>query len=170
MITVNYQPNANQLAKASLLFIEKKPILQIAILFLNIMAVLLTGLALLKFMLPGLTMEELGMTFVCIFWIFARKPISLWFIARKIKKDPTKTKAIEIVLSKNGIVWSGEGLQNGQLAWKYVPYIIKAEQGYILPSSLTRFLWLPLSCFKSPHEIKEFQGLLTETRVKVKKG
>tara|TARA_R110002110_G_scaffold65206_4_gene179939 strand:+ start:19634 stop:20143 length:510 start_codon:yes stop_codon:yes gene_type:complete len=157
---------AQSLANASLIFTEKKPLLLFAIGTFNIIAILFSGIMLTKLaMLRELNLSEVGILVFFCAWLFLRKPFSRWLYLRRIKRSTIIGKTMNIEVSRNGIIWSGEGLKTNHLAWKHIRYILEIKNGFIIPFSMVRFIWVPHTGFKSKLQIDKIKTLIVDKRV-----
>jgi len=164
-ITVRYEMEAHTLANASLIFTEKKPLLMFAIGGFNIIAILFSGIMLTKLVLLGLSLNEWSILIFFCMWLFLRKPFSKWLYLRRMKKSPIIGKVMNIEISRNGIIWSGEGLKTDHLAWQHIRYIMELKNGFLIPYSIVRFIWVPYAGFKSKLQIDKIKTLIVDKRV-----
>ncbi|MCS5707406.1 hypothetical protein CC99x_000665 [Candidatus Berkiella cookevillensis] len=164
-IKIQYIIDGLSLARASFIFSEKKPFILYSIGFFNIIAALFSVIMITKGLLLNLTQQELILLIVMLLWLFARKPLVRWIFKRKMKKINTIGKTMVIEISRNGIMWSGEGIKTGHLAWQYISYILEIKNGFIIPYSVNRFLWLPNTGFKSKLQIEKIKTLIIEKHV-----
>lgn len=167
-IQVRYTIDAPTMAKASFIYTEKKPFVLYGVGFVNIFAFLLFGIMLLKGILLSLNGQEFAILACMGLWLFARKPVSRYIFHRKMKKLNTLDKVMSIDISRNGIVWQGEGIKPGHLAWQHVSYILQLNNGFIVPYSLNRFLWIPYSGFKSKLQVEKIQNLIKDKQVPIR--
>lgn len=164
-IKIQYTIDEVSLARASFFFSEKKPFVLYTIGFFNIIAYLFAAIMLAKGILLNLNLQELTLLAIMIIWLFARKPFARWVFKRKMKKLNTIGKTMTIEISRNGIMWSGEGIKTGHLAWQYISYILEIKNGFIIPYSVNRFLWLPHTGFKSKLQIEKIKTLIIDKHV-----
>lgn len=164
-IKVQYTVDGAELARASFIFSEKKPFILYGIGFLNIIAFILLLLMMLKGLLLHLTLQEFSLMILMAAWLFLRKPFAKMLFKRKMKKSPIVGKLMIVEISRNGIIWSGEGIKTNHLAWQHVSYILELKNGFIIPFNLNRFLWLPLTGFKSKLQIEKIKSLIIDKRV-----
>ena len=167
-ISVTYQPTAKELANASSLFIEKKPFLRLVVTIVNVMAGLLVIIMVTKLFVMGLIIQEWGVLFGSLVWIFGRRPFNEWLLYKKMLRSGIMDKPLTIDFSLNGIVWSGEALKNGQLSWAQVKYVMLAQNGFVLPHSSTRFLWAPFRAFKNPNEVEVLKSMIQEQHIQIR--
>lgn len=167
-IRVHYDPNAQELVKASSLFLEKKPIFFYGIGLLNILLALLLAIMFAKLVTLGLTLGEWITTFVSIFWLFGRKRFNEWMLYRKMMRSRIVGKPITIDISYNGIIWAGKGLSPGDMGWEQVKYVFEVQNGFIFPNTFTRFLWLPFRGFESQQHIETLRNSLLEKKIKIR--
>lgn len=165
LIKVEYQPNAKELTRASLLFAEKKPFLLYTVGFLNLFTGLFLIIFIIKLFVAGLTKHELIASLICAMWIFGRRPLNEWLLYYKMKNSKVLEKPITVEMSLNGIVWSGKGLRFGHMNWTELKYVIEAQNGFILPNTFTRFLWLPYHGFQSPQDIQTLKDFILERQI-----
>lgn len=164
-ITVRYEIDAKAMANASFIYSEKKPMVLYGVGLINIFAYLLAGIMLLKWILIGATFQELIVLLLMCLWLFGRKPLTRAVFRSKMKKINTIGKTIVIELTRNGVAWQGEGIKQGHLAWQHISYILALKNGYIIPYSLNRFLWLPHTGFKSKLQIEKIKTLIEDKHV-----
>ena len=164
-INITYQPTAKELAKASSLFVEKKPLLLFFVRFLNIITALFLIIFILKLFTMGLLVNESASAIVCLIWLFGRRPFNEWLLYHRMKRSNIVEKPIHVELSRNGIIWSGKGLKPGNMGWDEIKYILEAQNGFILPNALTRFLWLPFRGFQSSDQIQELRNFIQERKI-----
>ncbi len=164
-IKIEYQPNAKELAKASSLYVEKKPLLMFAVGFINIGMAILFTLFVLKLVVLTLTPQDWLALLVCALWLFGRRPFNEWLLYRRMMKSLIISKPIIIEISRNGIVWSGKGLRQGNMTWDQIKYILEAQNGFVLPNTFTRFLWLPFRAFNSPEDLQSLRDLIVEKQL-----
>lgn len=165
LINVDYTPSAQELAKASLLYVEKRPFFKFTVGFANIFMSLFIAIFVLKFFFMGLTLQEWSAAAFCLAWLLGRRPFNQWLLLRRMKNSPVIGKPIHIEMSLNGIAWTGKGLRPGSMNWEQFKHIIEVQNGFILPNSLTRFLWLPFRGFASPEQIGEFKNFLNQRQI-----
>lgn len=164
-ITIEYEPSATELAKASSLFVEKKPFLLYIVGFVNIIAGLISAVLIFKLFKMGLLPNEwLALLCACL-WLFARRPFNEWLLLKRMKNSPVIGKTITVELSLNGIVWSGKGLIPGHMSWDQIKYVIEVQNGFLIPNNLTQFLWLPFRGFSSADKIEELKNFLNQKQV-----
>jgi hypothetical protein len=163
-IIIEYEPTAVELAKASSLFVEKKPFLLYTVGFINIVAGLILVILILKLLSMGLLPNEWLAAIGAILWLFARKPFNEWLLLKRMKQSLVVGKPLKVELSRNGVVWSGKGLIPGHMPWEQIKYILEAQNGFLLPNNLTQFLWLPIRGF-SAENLSQFKELLIEKNV-----
>ena len=167
-ITIFYQPNALELAKASSLFIEKKPLLYFMIGFLNIATALFLLIFIIKLVVMGLTLQESIAALVFGLWLFGRKPFHQWLLYLRMKASPVIHHPIKIEISRNGIVWSGKGLRSGNIRWEEIKMLIEVQNGFLLPNTFIKFLWLPFRGFQAPAQLQDFRTLIKEKQILIK--
>lgn len=167
-IQIQYDPTAQELARASSLFVEKKPVLLFMVRLINIFSGILLFILLIKLVRVGLLPNEwLAVTAACA-WLFGRRPFNEWLLAKRMKGSLVIGKTLTVMLSRNGIVWSGQGLRSGDLPWANIKYVMETQNGFILPNLLTQFLWLPFRGFKTPADIEEFRAYLKEMKIDIR--
>ncbi len=164
-IKIEYEPTAHELTKASSLYAEKKPLLMFAIGFINIGMGLLFAIFLLKLVILGLTPQDWLALSICALWLFGRRPFNEWLLYQRMKRSLVLSRPIIIEISRNGIVWSGKGLRQGHMTWEQVKYILEASNGFVLPNTFTRFLWLPFRGFSSPEELQAMRDIIVEKHI-----
>ncbi len=147
-IHIQYQPSARELAKASSLFIEKKPLFLYGVGFLNLFIILLLVIMLLKLIVMGLNWNEGIASLGAAVWLFGRRPFNEWLLLKRMQSSKVVEKPISIDISLNGIVWSGKGLSPGNISWSQIKYVMAAKNGFVIPNAFTRFLWLPFRGFR----------------------
>lgn len=152
-IHVHYEPTAKELAKASSLFVEKKPFFLYGVGFLNFFVILLLSIMFLKLVALGLTVNEWIATFVGSLWLFGRRPFNEWLLLKRMQSSKVIEKPITVDISLNGIVWSGKALRPGNISWDQIKYVMEAKNGFIIPNAFTRFLWLPFRGFASRDKV-----------------
>lgn len=164
-IKIEYQPTAKELARASSLFAEKKPFLLFAVGFINIVAIFFLIIFVLKLIFIGLLLNEIIAAIGCFIWFFGRRPFNEWILYQRMKRSIVLAKPITIEVSRNGIVWSGKGLRSGNMSWDQIKYVLEAKNGFVLPNTFTKFLWLPIRGFQSPQDIQDFKTLIIEKKI-----
>src|SRR5690606_24434647 len=169
MIKIRYTPEPKILGRASLFFAEKKPFIAFVIIFFNIIMTLIFTVMLLKLILVHvITTQELLSFIVCILWLFGRKPLTAKMLTRKMENQTNTQFPMEIEVSDNGIIWHGKKMNDGTLSWRYLKKVYKTQNGYIVPGSVTRFLWVPFDGFKNTKEQAEFESILEKKQVILK--
>jgi hypothetical protein len=169
-IRIQYQPTAKELAKASILFLEKKPFILVLVTLTNIIVgFVVISLVFLLILQHALALNQWIALSVGLTWLLGRKRMHEWMLFQRMKRSNVLDKEITIEISRNGISWSGKGLVQGNMKWEYVKYILEAKNGFIMPNTFTRFLWLPFRGFASPEYIEEFRALIIEKKVVYKK-
>ena len=165
-IRIEYQPNAKELARASALFIEKKPVIMFGVAIMNIVTGIVVALLLgVFFMQHHLDLNQSMAVVLGSLWLFGRKPFHEWLLRRKMQGAKILQMPITINVSLNGITWSGKGLKNGNMSWDQVHSILQAKNGFVMPNTFTRFLWLPFRGFQSPEQIEDFKALIKEKKI-----
>jgi hypothetical protein len=164
-ITATYKPTALELAHASSLFIEKKPFLRFAVGLINLFAGILVVIFVTKLFYMGISLQEWSALVIGLLWIFGRRPFNEWLLYRKMCKSMVLDKQMTIAFSRNGIIWSGEALKNGQMSWAQIKYIMIAQNGMILPQTATRFLWVPFRAFDHPDDIEFLRAFAEERHI-----
>lgn len=177
MITIQYPIDIKELARAGLLFTEKKRFLQLSIFILNTFAVLLIGVMVLKFLLlpqspqgliGSLSLSECFIVLLCVFWLGGRKRLNEWILLKKVANQHLDGKEMTIVASRNGITWEGKGLMKGKMDYRDLRYALVAQNGCILPIGLTRYLWIPYRGFTSKAAQQEFEDLIKARGIKIR--
>lgn len=164
-ITVCYEPTAKELGKASMLFVEKKPLFLFTLGLLNLLVGFVLLVIMLKWVLQGLDTKEWFAALGALAWLLGRRRLNQWVLCRRMKRSPVVGKPLSIVLSYNGIIWSGRQLRSGRLSWEQVKYVFEAGDGFVLPNSFTQFLWLPFSGFKNKKEIDTLRTVFKEKKM-----
>lgn len=165
-IKIEYVPTAKELAKASSLFAEKKPFFLFAVGFINIFTGIFLAIFIIKLIVfKGLLINELIAMLVCILWLFCRRPFNEWLLYQRMKNSIVLAKPITVEVSRNGVVWSGKGLRQGNMTWDQINFVLEAKNGFVIPNSFTKFLWLPFRGFESPQNIEELRKLIIERKI-----
>lgn len=164
-IHVQYQPTAKELARASSLFLEKKPLFLYGVGFINLFIIFILGIMVLKLFVLGLNRNEWIATLGSSLWLFGRRPLNEWVLFRRMKSSKVVEKPITVDISFNGIVWSGKSLRPGQIAWDQIKYIMETKNGFILPNAFTKFLWLPFRGFQSEQDVITLREAFIEKRI-----
>ncbi|MBS0286574.1 MAG: YcxB family protein [Proteobacteria bacterium] len=164
-IKIEYEPTAHELAKASSLFAEKKPLLLYTVGLVNIFMAVLFVIFFLKVLFLPTTLQDLLPLGLCAIWLFGRRPFNEWLLYRRMKKSLVIGKPMIIEISRNGIVWSGKGLRQGQMTWDQIKYILEAQNGFVFPNTFTRFLWVPFRGFNTPDDLQNLRDLIVEKQV-----
>ena len=168
-IHIEYEPTPQELGNASALFVEKKPFLLLLVILSNILVgFVVISIAALFFLKLSLTLAQWISLGVGLLWLFGRPYFHKWLLHRRMKNSLVIGKPISIEMTLNGIVWSGKGLRPGAMQWEHIKYIIEVKNGYILPNSFTRFLWIPFRGFESPAFIDTFRKFIIEKRIVLK--
>lgn len=165
-IRIHYEPSLQELARASSLFIEKKPFIFLTVGFINLIAGLFTLILIFKLYLQGLLANEWLALVGAMLWLWGRRPFSQWLLQRRMKHSRVLHKPITIEISLNGISWSGKGLLAGNIAWQDIKYLLETKNGFIIPNRFSKFLWVPFRGFKSTEHIQQFQSLISEKKIK----
>jgi len=168
-IRITYTPTAQELVKASSLFVEKKPLFKYAVGFFNILVALFLTIMLLKLFKLGLNIHESIAFVIGACWLFGRRPFNEWLLMKRMQRSKVVNKPIEVSISLNGIAWAGKGIAPGSMTWDQVKNIMEAKNGFLLPNSLTRFLWLPFRGFESELQINELRKALEAKNIKLHK-
>ncbi len=169
-IKVTYQPTAQELMKASSLFIEKKPFFLILIGIMNVFATVVFVLMCLKLAtIRTLHPEEWMAGLTALVWIFGRRPANEWLILQRLKNNKILQLPIQVSLSLNGIAWEGKGLTPGHMSWNDVRYVFEAKNGLIIPNAGARYLWLPYRGFSSENDINALKQLITDRKIIVRR-
>ncbi len=164
-IKVEYQPTPRELAKASSLYVEKKPLLLVTVGIINIAMGILFALFVLKMVLLTLTFNDWMALIICALWLFGRRPFNEWLLYKRMKNSLVVSKPLIIEISRNGVVWSGKGLRQGHMTWDEIKYILEAQNGFVMPNTFTRFLWLPFRGFNSADDLKILRDLIAEKKI-----
>ena len=168
-IKIQYQTTPEHLASASLFFLEKKPLVNLSSILFNILAVLLSLMIILKiFLIKNIAVLDLAGFFFCMLWVFGRRPLTHKLLLKRILSQGVFQKMLTILVSKNGLVWQGEGLKQGNLSWQDLKMVYKLSNGYLLPTNAARFLWVPFEGFIEPAETNQFEQYCREMNIKVK--
>lgn len=169
-IQLQYKASPETLARASMIFLEQKWLMWIAIQGFNILAVfLMIVLPTAWFVFRDINIQEIITLLLSGFWLFGRRPMTERFLAKRMHKDIAHTKGTQISLSKNGIAWGGPGVKQDSLAWPHVRFIIRVRNGYIVPARITRFIWLPDEAFEDKAKRKVFEKHAKEMNVRFKR-
>ncbi len=167
-IQLNFTPKSDSLAKASMLYLEKKPIIGISIWLLNGLCFLVALALCLKWGLTGQMFgSDILVFIVAILWLGARRSMILWMLQKRLKNNQAITLPLRINLSSNGISWGGDKLQSGSVQWDKITRIFKMNNGYVLPVSGTRFIWTPLSAYKD-EQVKVFEAFCVKKNIEIK--
>lgn len=164
-IHTSYQPTIKELVKAGSLFIEKKPFFLLTIQIMNVFAIVILALIILKLFKFGLTPEEWMAMITGLAWLFGRRPFNEWLLFQRMKSNKVLEYPIKVVISLNGLMWEGKGLATGHMPWEQIRYIMEAKNGFLIPNVSTRYLWLPFRSFKSSDDLSEFRSLLNEKKI-----
>jgi hypothetical protein len=165
MINVEYQPHLKELARASLLFAEKKPFIMFSVALFNLCIGFFFLAFVIKMYMSGLTLNEILCAVACAVILFGRKPLNQWILLKRMQNSKAIEKPILVEITMNGIVWSGKGLRQGHMAWKDIKYMMETKNGYIMPNAMTKFLWLPFRGFKSTKDIENLQKIIVEKKI-----
>lgn len=168
-IKATYQPTAQELMKASSLFIEKKPFFLILIGLMNIFAMLIFALMCVKLAtIHTLHPEEWLAGLTSLLWVFGRRPANEWLILQRLKNNKILQLPITVTLSLNGIMWEGKGLAPGHMSWNNIRYVFEAKNGFVIPNAGARYLWLPYRSFSSDSDINAIKQMITERKIIVR--
>lgn len=167
-IQVSYQPTPEELAKASSLFIEKKPFLLFTVGLVNFIAGILFLVLIVKMIKLGLNAKEWVALLGGGVWLFGRRPFNEWLLYRRMKNSPIQNQPITVELTGNGIIWSGKSLLKGNMSWKDMKYVFIAKNGFIFPHSGTRFLWLPFRAFLTTNDVDTLKKFIVERGIVVR--
>lgn len=160
-ITVNYKPTVKELARSSLLFAEKRPIMMFLVGIINAIAWILLGIMTLYFIVFfKLNLSQLFIIVTMLTWLFGRKRFFGWILKRRMEKSLIVDQPITINITRNGIAWHGSKIRPNSINWEDLKYIIEAGNGYILPHSYNKFLWIPHRGFETPDQLVEFAKYL----------
>lgn len=162
---IEYQANAQELSRASSLYMENQPFLRVTILFMNFAVSIMLILVLCKIAFIGFNINDVVALIGGSLWLFARRPINDWILLRRMRKSPIIDKAMTIEISLNGIVWEGKGLIPGKISWDQVKAVLETQNGFILYNTFTRFLWVPFRGFQSSEQIEALQALIREKKI-----
>lgn len=165
-ISVSYELTAKELARASALFIEKKPFMRYSIGFLNgfacvILAILLLKALFIHNMLPNEILAGIG---ACA-WLFGRRPFSEWLLLQRMKRSLLLNTHVTVDVSLNGISWSGKRIVTASLKWNDFSYALEAQNGFVLPTGRSQFLWIPFRGFSSSTDLERFRETLNEHKI-----
>jgi len=164
-IHVTYKPTAQELMKASSIYVEKKPFFLLLITLMNIFAAFILIVILFKLFKFGLHPEEWMGGLMAILWLFGRRRFNEWLILKRLEDSKILELPLNVTLTLNGIMWEGKGLAPGHMAWKDIAYVFEVKNGLVVPNASTRYLWLPYRGFKSPQEIAELLALFDQQKI-----
>lgn len=165
-IVNEYTPDPQELSKASLIYLEKKPLLQIIIFIVNLFAILFFLLICVKIAITlSIAWQEIIALLFTGFWIFGRKPFNLWLFKRRMNESVSLKSPIKIEITLNGIAWSGQRLKKGSIPYDDLKWVLRVKNGFIIPSHISRFLWLPDHGFKDHTNEKQFFEFLVEKNI-----
>jgi hypothetical protein len=168
MFKITYTPKATELGKACFYFMERKPLLRLCILLFNGMATFLILVMLLKLFLGMLAWSDLLILFMSLTWLCWRKRMLQWLMIRRMQNHTAKDKALTITVCANGITWSGQGIRQSQINWRHLTYVLEINNGFILPATVSRFLWLPFHGFASAQDIEHCRALMLQKSLPIK--
>lgn len=114
----------------------------------------------------GVSAAEIGLLTFCIAWVFGRKFLTRKMLKARLKHSGDKARGVYINVSSNGIIWGGEGLKQGHLAWQEVDHVIKTLNGFIIGTKVAKFLWCPFEGFDKGAK-EPFEQALAEHQVKL---
>lgn len=169
MIEVQYQANVDEITRANLLFIEKKPILKFLIKLVNFICSFLLILSLIKIMMgnalltiQGLDYDDMAAIFFSILWLTSRRAINGYVIQKGL--EDIDRMEVKIVAGENSITHKiGEKQIN--IPWRLINKYLKAKNGLIVIYNNNNFIWLPYTCFNTPNDIKNMTGLLESKKL-----
>lgn len=164
-IKVQYDLDPITLANASFLFSEKKRLLSFAIHLTNIFGFLIFVIMVVKLGLMGLLLNEWIVLLMVSLWLFGRKPFVRFIFKQKMKHSHLAGKNVSIDFSHNGIIWSGTGLQSNHLPWSNISYFMEVKNGFIIPYSLSRFLWVPFSEIHPKTHLEDLRSLIAAKQI-----
>lgn len=157
-IHLSYEPTAVELTQASIIYLEKKPLVRIVFRIVNIFSIIVLALLVLKIMLTKTVTSDEGLAAMGAFsWLFGRSPLIRTLFLTRLKRSPLTRTMLRIDISLNGIAWSGTHVKNDGLQWNALRYILETPEGFILPYTPSQFLWLPFRGFTSTESIQEFR-------------
>jgi hypothetical protein len=167
-LSFSYLTEPKEFAQASFVFIETKPVLKFLVLIVNIAVIFILSLLMIKGYKAGLVPQEWFMVTMIILWLFARRRFNRWIFIKKFDKQAFSQQTLNISLSRNGLVWSGEKFTKGEANWSQIKYVVQVKNGFIFAISPTQFLWLPERVFETNEQKQTMLDLLTELKVKIK--
>lgn len=169
-ISITYEPNAKELAKASALFIEKKTLMLYTIGFINVFAWLILLLLILKlFVVKSLVPNESLAGISACLWLFGRRPFTDWLLQTRMKNTFLLNSPLTIDVSLNGLAWHGKQIRSESMKWTDIKFAFESKNGFVLPNAFSRFLWLPFRGFKSQDEINALRQMLLDNNIVLKK-
>lgn len=167
-LTFSYLTEPKEFANASFIYIENKPVLKVLVFLVNIGAIFILSLLLIKGYKVGLLGQEWFMISLILFWLFARRKFNHWLFLKKFNKQVFEQQSLNLNFSRNGITWSGEKFTKGDAHWSQIKYVLHVKNGFIFAVSPTQFIWLPERVFEPTLLKQNLLDLIMEMNVKVK--
>lgn len=173
MIIVEYQPNVIETTKATLDFLDRRPIVKIIILLMKSCCFIMSVAYLLKAVTSTLNIHDMLILLFALIWLFGHRTLNYIILKRALTKQKINLTTNKFHLSKHKLWWLNiHNHQPMQQAWNQIKYIYRNQDGYIIPSIGTanagKFIWLPKRGFNEPAAEQKFLKLLEQLNIKIK--
>ena len=167
MININYEANSKEMTMASIAFLNVKPITRLATLATYLGSIFIIIVILIKFYMHQLALTDGVIAATALMWLFFRKKITEYILKKRIASQSLMGRNISITISNNGIIWDGFKVKDGQIDWNSFKTCYEITEGFIIPTSSTRFIWMPLHGFNHEDEVKDFKTILKRKKIKL---
>lgn len=170
MVVNRYQVEIDEIAQATLSFLEHRPGLRFILGAMKFVCCFMIVTFVFKCLYHNASFVDLAITLFALAWLFYRKKINRFLLKRSYKAQKLDQVSRQYQISKTKIWWKENNHVPQELRWQQVPYILEHTMGYLIPltgmQNSGRFLWFPLRGFE---QLEEFQRIIKEKEIKLKK-
>jgi hypothetical protein len=173
MITVEYQPNVNEMTKATLDFLECRPLIKTMTLLMKICCFIMGVAYILKATANILNLHDMLVILFVLTWLFGQRSINNFILKRNLTRKKIHQTTNKFYLHQHKILWqtTTDNKQTEQ-RWKQIKYIYQNKDGYIIPAigakNAGKFIWLPKRGFNNLRAENDFLDLLKQLGIIIK--
>lgn len=170
MIALEYKMTLEDLAKATHLFLENRPVLRILFAIVTVCSLLILIAFALQWASGSSNFNSIMSGMISFFWLFYRKKITLWFVRKNLQLRKVHGHPMSIQILKHKITWKTKQTTEEQ-PWRQLKKIYKLSEGYIIPlvgfKFSGQFIWLPNNAFIESHQLFDFKKIMSDKNIKV---
>ena len=171
MLNLNYNLNIDEMATATLDFLENRPILKFSLFNMKMICCMTIGIYLITVYHGNISWLNSSITIGAIAWLFFRRKLNYFILHKSLTRKKVHEYVNNIEIYKHKIFTK---INNSvtELGWSKISFVYQSKNGYMIPlpgiSNSGKFIWLPLRSFTNTHEENTFLDIVKNYKLKIK--